>query len=383
MSSGLNMSRRIRRSPYTDRVEKHGVRGFSVVNHMLLPKAFAQSVEEDYWHLRQHVQLWDVATQRQVEVKGPDAAQLVQWMTPRDLSNAETGQCLYVPLVDGQGGMINDPVLLKLADDHFWFSIADSDVLLWAKGLAMGGRYDVEICEPDVAPLAVQGPKAEDLLASLFGEHVRDIGFFKFGWIEFEGTQQLIARSGYSRQGGFEIYLRDGGGGGDGGGNGGGNQLGGALWDAIWQAGQGLNIAPGCPNLIERIEGGLLSYGNEFTLADNPMECGLAHYCQLDGEFNFIGKPALQQIQNLGISRDMRGILYGTTPTQTVSVPLPVMVGRKQIGQITSGIWSPRLKRNVGLSMIDKEFWDAGTMVSVSLADGSHVDGEVSRLPFS
>ena len=237
------MSRRIRRSPYTNKVEQHGVRGFSVVNHMLLPKAFQRSVEDDYWHLREHVQIWDVATQRQVEIKGPDATKLTQWMTPRDLSSAKVGQCLYVPLVDELGGMINDPVLLKLEEDHFWLSIADSDVLLWAKGLAHGGHFDVEICEPDVAPLAVQGPKAEDLLAALFGAAIREIGFFKFAWIDFQGTQQLIARSGYSRQGGFEIYLR----------GGTESELADELWDAIWQAGQAFDIAPGCPNLIERI----------------------------------------------------------------------------------------------------------------------------------
>jgi dimethylsulfoniopropionate demethylase len=364
------MSRRIRRSPFTSRVEQHGVRGFSVVNHMLLPKAFERSVEEDYWHLREHVQLWDVGTQRQVEITGPDAAQLVQWMTPRDLRGVQVGQCLYVPLIDGQGGMVNDPVLLKLADDRFWLSIADSDVLLWAKGLAMGRRFDVEVIEPDVSPLAVQGPRAEDLLAKLFGEEVRQIGFFKFGWIEFQGTSQLIARSGYSKQGGFEIYLN-------------GGHLGEALWYAIWLAGQEFNIAPGCPNLIERIEAGLLSYGNEFTLADNPLECGLADYCQLDGDFDFIGKPALQQIERSGISRDMRGILYGDSPCATVAIPLPVMAGPEQIGLITSGIWSPRLKRNVGLSMIRRDHWDAGTSVMVRLSDDTSVSGEVSLLPFS
>lgn len=373
MSSGLNMSRRIRRSPFTDKVEQHGVRGFSVVNHMLLPKAFQPSVEEDYWHLRKRVQIWDVATQRQVEIKGPDAARLVQWMTPRDLSAAKVGQCLYVPLVDEQGGMINDPVLLKLASDHFWFSIADSDVLLWAKGLALGGSFDVEICEPDVAPLAVQGPKAEDLLAGIFGEHVREIGFFKFGWIEFQGTKQLIARSGYSRQGGFEIYLQ------------GGTESGLAdqLWDAIWQAGQAFDIAPGCPNLIERIEGGLLSYGNEFTMADNPLECGLSQYCQLDGEFDFIGKQALLKIRQTGIARDMRGVLYGSEPLPNVTIPLPVMSGERKVGQITSGIWSPRLNRNVGLSMIERDYWTPGTEVTVDLANGGKVQGEVSQLPFS
>ncbi|MEM7213770.1 MAG: dimethylsulfoniopropionate demethylase, partial [Pseudomonadota bacterium] len=285
------MSRRIRRTPYTDRVETFGVRGFSVVNHMLLPKAFQPTVEDDYWHLREHVQIWDVSCQRQVEITGPDASHLVQWMTPRNLSRATVGQCLYVPLVDDTGGMINDPVLLKLADDRFWLSIADSDVLLWAKGLALGKRMDVEVFEPDVSPLAVQGPKAEDLLAELFGELIRDIKFFRFGHVTFEGTQQLIARSGYSRQGGFEIYLND-------------SSLGARLWDTIWEAGQTHNIRPGCPNLIERIEGGLFSYGNEMTRENNPFECDLGQYCDLDSEADFIGKQALTKIRGAGVARE-------------------------------------------------------------------------------
>lgn len=235
MSSSLLMTRRIRRTPYTSRVETAGVRGFTVVNHMLLPKAFQASLEDDYWHLREHVQLWDVSTQRQVEVKGPDASKLLQWMTPRNLSKAKPGDCLYIPLIDENAGMINDPVLLKLADDHFWLSIADSDVLLWAKGLAIGRNFDVSIHEPDVSPLAVQGPKAENLMASLFGDEVRKLRFFKFGWFEFEGTRQLIARSGFSKQGGFEIYLN-------------GSHLGEKLWDAVWQAGSTLQYSSGMPS---------------------------------------------------------------------------------------------------------------------------------------
>ena len=210
MADGLNMSRRIRRTPYTDCVEESGVRGFSVVNHMLLPKAFEASVEDDYRHLREHVQIWDVSCQRQVQITGPDAELLVQWMTPRDISNAGVGDCLYIPLIDKQAGLINDPVLLKLASDKFWLSIADSDVLLYAQGLAYGADLNVQVTEPDVSPLAVQGPKAEALLHELFGAHVADIGFFKFAWIDFHGTKQLIARSGYSKQGGFEIYLNGG-----------------------------------------------------------------------------------------------------------------------------------------------------------------------------
>lgn len=370
MSSGLNMSRRIRRTPYTDKVEQHGVRGFSVVNHMLLPKAFAPTVEEDYWHLRQHVQIWDVSCQRQVELEGPDAARLAQWMTPRDLSRATVGQCLYVPLVDETGGMINDPVLIKLAEDRYWLSIADSDVLLWAKGLALGKGMNVRVREPDVSPLAIQGPKAEDLLVRLFGEHIRQIGFFRFGWISFAGTRQLIARSGYSKQGGFEIYLE-------------GGHLGSALWDAIWETGQDFNITPGCPNLIERIEGGLMSYGNEFTRDDNPLECGLGKLCKLDGSIDFIGRSALQAIARDGVSRQMRGVVFGEDKAPVCGKPWPVRAGGRQVGQITSGVWSPRLERNVGLSMIDRDFWDPGQPVTVDCLDGIARNGEISALPFA
>ena len=357
MSDGLQMSRRIRRTPYTNRVEQCGVRGFSVVNHMLLPKAFQTSVEDDYWHLREHVQLWDVSTQRQVELKGPDAARLAQWMTPRNLSSAKVGQCLYVPLVDDKGGMINDPVLLKLADDHFWFSIADSDVLLWAKGLALGAGLNVTLSEPDVSPLAIQGPKAEDLVAKVFGESIRSIGFFKFGWIDIEGTKQLIARSGYSKQGGFEIYLN-------------GGHLGEKLWDVLWDAGQEFNVRPGCPNLIERIEGGLLSFGNECTNDNNPLECGLKNYCDLDDDIEFIGKAALLEISRVGVQRQMRSVLFDGPPCPVCGVPWPVMSEETKIGQITSAIWSPRLKQNIGLSLIERGFWDEGQTGSVILPDG-------------
>lgn len=367
---GLNMSRRIRRTPYTDRVEQAGVRGFSVVNHMLLPKAFQTSVEDDYWHLREHVQVWDVSCQRQVQIEGPDAAALVQWMTPRDIGKAKVGDCLYIPIIDANAGLINDPVMLKLAEDRFWLSIADSDVLLYALGLALGRDMRVHVSEPDVSPLAIQGPKAEDLLAGLFGEHIRGLGFFKFGWIEFQGTRQLIARSGYSRQGGFEIYLQ-------------GGHLGSALWDAIWDAGQPLNIAPGCPNLIERIEGGLFSYGNEMTRDNNPLEIGLGRFCALDGSVDYIGRAALQKIASDGVTQQIRGVAFDGGPCPTCSKPWPVMVGDVQVGQITSAIWSPRLNCNVGQSMIARGHWDAGKPVTVYSQDGKTRSGHVSDLPFA
>ena len=369
MSSGLVTSRRNRRTPYTERVESLGVSGFSIVNHTLLPKSFARSVEEDYWHLKEHVQLWDVGCQRQVELRGPDAALLAQKMTPRDLSAMTPGQCYYTPVIDNHAGLLNDPVLLKRASDWFWFSIADSDLLFWAKALALGMNLDVEVCEPDVWPLAVQGPQAEDLVAHVFGDRVRSVRYFSFLECDFHSRQLVVARSGYSKQGGFEIYLND-------------STLGTTLWDTLWEAGTDLQIAPGCPNLIERIEAGLLSYGNEMTRENNPLEINLDRFCHLEGEIDYIGRSALEAIAAQGPSQRMRGLLIDGTPCPPCGKPWPVLVGDIKVGQVTSAIWSPAFRQNVGLSLIDKAHWTPGTPVTVLLPDGHELGAVIASLPF-
>ena len=364
----LLVSRRIRATPYTPRVEALGVSGYSVVNHTILPKGFRKTVEEDYWHLKTHVQLWDVGCQRQVELRGPDAAKLAQLMTPRDLNKAEVGQCLYAPMIDEHANMLNDPIILKLAEDHFWFSIADADVLLWASGLALGMELDVNVDEPDVWPLAVQGPKSDDLVSRVFGEQVRDIGFFRFGRFDFEGQSLVVARSGFSKQGGFEIYLDD-------------FSLGSALWDALWEAGADLEVSPGCPNLIERVEGGLLSYGNEMTRDDNPLECGLEKYCQLDGSIEYIGRAALQRISKSGPQRMIRGVIFDGKPCPPCQYPWSLTVDGRQAGYVTTAIWSPRFERNVALAMLNGGFWDAGIEVCVDIANDTRRRGLVTSLP--
>jgi dimethylsulfoniopropionate demethylase len=369
MSSGLVTSRRNRRTPYTDSVEKLGVSGYSIVNHTLLPKSFQKTVEEDYWHLKEHVQLWDVGCQRQVELRGPDAARLAQWMTPRDLRSMSTGQCFYAPLIDHRAGLLNDPVVIKRAEDWFWFSIADSDVLLWAKGLALGRGLDVEVDEPDVWPLAVQGPKAEECVARVFGEKVRSAKYFEFVEGDFSGHRLVVARSGYSKQGGFEIYLDD-------------SALGEALWGALWEAGLDLGIAPGCPNLIERIEGGLLSYGNEMTRENNPLEINLDRFCHLGGEFDYIGREALESIAQAGPSQRMRGVLIDGGPCPPCGKPWPVFADGRKVGQITSAIWSPFFEKNVGLSLIKQEAWNPGAAIAVEMPNGDVQSGVVVELPF-
>ena len=372
----LNMSRRIRRTPFTNKVEKLGVSDFTVVNHMLLPKGFRKTIEEDYWHLNKHVQLWDVSCQRQVQITGKDAFKLIQKLTPRPLHNMEIGKCFYIPILDEHAGMINDPVLLKLDDDMFWISIADSDILLWANGIAIGSNLDVQIKEPDVYPLAIQGPKSEDLLVSIFGEGIRKIKFFNFKVFDFMGTKQIIARSGYSKQDGFEIYFKgfekyfssvD---------------VGEKLWDTIWKAGKKFNISPGCPNLIDRIEGGLMSYGNDFTKDNNPFECNLDKYCKASAH-NFIGKKALEEIRKKDLKQKMRGVMFGGKPYKPNGKLLPVLSqDKKIIGRITSGIFSPNYKKNIGLSMISKGYWNENEKIIVETSDGKLVKGIITTLPF-
>lgn len=365
----LTVSRRQRVTPYTPRIEALGVTDYSVVNHTILPKGFGRPIEEDYRHLRQQVQLWDVSCQRQVEIHGPDAAHLTQLMTPRDLTAAEVGQCLYASLVDADGAMINDPVILKLAEDRFWLSISDSDALLWAKGLALGFGLNVSVTEPDVSPLAVQGPKASELMARVFGEEVRAIRFFRFRRLPYLNRQLVVARSGYSTQDGFEIYLDD-------------RSLGLDLWDTLWEAGGDHDVAAGSPNLIDRIEGGLLSYGNDMTIENNPLECGLGRFCRLDGAIDFIGRDALRRLNENEPKRLIRGLLFDGGRCPPVAIPWPVRLKGTTVGQVTSAIWSPTFDANVALGMLDRGYWQPRTEVSVVLPNGDERRGQVTSLPF-
>jgi dimethylsulfoniopropionate demethylase len=364
----LSQSRRTRRTPFTPRVEANGVKSYTVYNHMLLATIF-ESMEADYAHLKNHVQIWDVGCERQISLKGPDAARLVQLMTVRDIGAIREGQCFYAPLVDVDGGMINDPVGLKLADDHYWLSLADSDALLWARGLATGMSLDVVIDEPDVWPLAIQGPRSDDLMALVFGEQVRNIRFFRYERLEFRGHPFVVARSGWSKQGGFEIYVDR-------------EDLALPLWDALWDAGEAFQIRAGCPNHIERIEGGLLSYGNDMTRSDNPLECGLERYCHVDRPIEALGREAVARIKADGVQRLVRGLRIDGDPVPATTGEWSVQVNGNHVGGVTSSAYSPDLECTVAIAMMNKGFWDTGLSVAVILPDGTTRDGNVCELPF-
>lgn len=349
----ISASRRLRRTPFSDGVEAAGVKAYTVYNHMLLPTVF-RSVEEDYRHLKSAVQIWDVACERQVELRGPDARRLMQMLTPRDLRGMTVGQCYYVPIVDETGGMLNDPVALKLAEDRYWISIADSDLLFWVKGLANGYRLDVLIDEPDVSPLAVQGPQADELMARVFGDAVRGIRFFRFGWFDFQGRSLVVARSGYSKQGGFEIYVE-------------GGDIGMPLWNALMEAGRDLDARAGCPNLIERIEGGLLSYGNDMTRENTPHECGLGRFCNTQTAIGCVGRDALLRVARDGPVQQVRPIQIEGGRVPPCDRPWPIMARQAQVGQVTSAAWSPDFETNVAIGMVRMTHWELGTDIDVLL----------------
>ena len=352
----LSPSRRLRRTPFSDGVEAAGVKAYTVYNRMLLPTVF-RSVEEDYHHLKSAVQVWDVSCERQVELRGPDASRLMQLLTPRDLRRMLPGQCYYVPIVDETGGMLNDPVAVKLAEDRWWVSIADSDLLYWIKGIAYGYRLDVLVDEPDVSPLAVQGPKADDLMAAVFGDAVRQIRFFRFSPMQFQGRELIVARSGYSKQGGFEIYVE-------------GGDIGMPLWNALMEAGRDFDVHAGCPNLIERIEAGLLSYGNDMTDDNTPHECGLGKFCNTQTAIGCIGRDALLRVAKEGPVQQIRAIAIDGPPVPICDHWFPVKAGSKTVGRVSSAAWSPDFQTNVAIGMVRMTHWDAGTRVIVETPDG-------------
>jgi len=352
----LSPSRRLRRTPFSDGVEAAGVKAYTVYNHMLLPTVFS-SLEEDYRHLKTAVQIWDVACERQVEIRGPDAARLMQLLTPRDLRSMSPGQCYYVPIVDETGGMLNDPVAVKLDDDRWWVSIADSDLLYWIKGLAYGYRLDVLVDEPEVSPLAIQGPHAEDLMVNVFGEVVRQIRFFRFALLEFQNRRLVGARSGYSKQGGFEIYVE-------------GNDLCMPLWRALMESGKSMNVRAGCPNTIERIEGGLLSYGNDMTDDNTPHECGLGRFCNTFTAIGCIGRDALLRVAKEGPVQQIRAIAIDGESLPPCDRYWPLEKNGKTVGRISSAAWSPDFKTNVAIGMVRMTHWDPGTELSVHTPAG-------------
>ena len=371
-------SLRTRSTPFSKYVEadtQNAITGYSVYNHMIIPVSFKNTID-DYWHLKKDVQLWDVSVERQVTIKGKDAHKLVQMITPRFIGNMKIKQCFYTPLCDEYGGIINDPIILKLDDDYFNISIADSDVLLWVKGLAYGCGLNVNIFEPDISPLAIQGPKADNVMVKIFGDTITQLNFFHFDYFYYKKHPFLIARSGWSKQGGFEIYFDK-------------PELAQDLWYDIMEVGSEFNIRQGCPHLIERVESGLLSYGNDITLANNPFEVRLDKYVNLDKADGAISKQALMDIREKGIHQRLEAIIIDSD-TELPSMRFAWDIKNKnneKAGYVTSFCFSPALKKYIALSMIKTKHSERhlkGSLkypLHIELEDGQK-QAEITGYPF-
>ncbi len=372
-SSNLsNLSNRIRRSCFFEATRAAGAKSYTVYNHMWMPAVYA-SPEEDYQALVERVTLWDTAAERQVEIRGADATRLMSILTPRNISNWKPGQCKYVFMCDETGGVINDPVGVKLAEDHYWLSLADSDMIYWVKGLAIGHGMDVQVCEPDVSPAQVQGPMATELMRDVVGGWIDDLRFFRFCEFDIETEQGLaptvISRTGWSNERGYEIFLRDG-------------SLGTALWNTFMTAGEKYGIAPCAPNQANRMEAGMLSHGADMDWSNNPFEMGIDKLVDVDQDANFIGKEALKRIKADGVKRKFAAFTVDGDPLESNDRQWEIRSDNRPVGHVTSVAWSPRAGSNLALGYLDVALTEPGTRVTVIAPDGDQRTGTVGSPPF-
>ncbi len=346
----------IRKSPFFDSTVKWGATGFSVYNHMYIPRDFGDP-EKNFWNLVKSAILCDVAVERQVEITGPDAYKFVQLLTPRDLSKLGISQCKYVLITNNEGGILNDPVLLRLAENHFWLSLADSDVLLWAQGLAVNSNLNVKITEPDVSPLQLQGPNSGQIMTKLFGDSIKDLKYYWLREVNLDGIPLVVSRTGWSSELGYELYLRDG-------------SKGNELWEKIMSAGKDFDLQPGHTSSIRRIEGGMLSYHADADINTNPFELGLDRLVSLDNDINFIGKDALKKIKKEGIKRKQVGLEIDCSALVGPNTTFwPLLSNNKNVGKVTSAVYSPRLKKNIALAMVDIKYSKIDIELEVEIND--------------
>ncbi len=364
---GITPSARLRPSPFYEATLAEGVCAFTTYNHMLMPTSYGKPLEE-YWRLINGVSQWDVAVERQVQLRGPDAGRLAQILAPRDLSTCKVGQGKYVPLVNHQGVLINDPICLKLADDLYWLSIADSNIWFWASAIAEERGLRVEVSEPDVSPLAIQGPKAEDVVAHLCGDWVRGLKYFWFREFDLGGIPLVVARSGWSKQGGFELYLRDG-------------SQGTKLWNLVKEAGQPWGIGPGNPNWSERVESGLISFGGDTDGQTNPYEVRMGKYVDLHVPDDTVGIQALRRISAEGPKRHSLGIILDAgDPVSPGFLWNPIYKDGVKVGDLTNCVFSIRVQKNLGFALISRDCV-VGDRVQ-AMVGGVMQSGVLTELPF-
>jgi aminomethyltransferase len=358
---------RLRRSPFFEATQRYGPRGFTVYNHTLFPTNY-DDFEAEYRYLLEHVTVWDVAVERNVEVTGPDGFRFAQLMTCRDLSKCQVGQGKYVLITAPDGGILNDPVMLRLEENTFWFALADSDVLFYAFGLAAHSGLDVELREVDAAPLQIQGPKSKDVVRDLFGQDMLDLRYYFFRRTEVDGIPVIVTRTGWTSEVGYELYLLD-------------SRRGGDLWERIMETGRPYEIRPTGPVDIRRIEGGIFNYRADMDWTNNPFELGLDRLVDLEMDATFMGKDALRRIKEEGVRRKIVGVEIGGDRLDMNETRWSVEAEGRRVGDVTSAVYSPRLERNIGFAWVPVALAEPGTALTVETSEGSR-PATVVRMPF-
>ena len=368
-SSTLYFGPWYRRSPFFEKTLAAGCRAYDIYNHMYLPGYYADPVEE-YWALLNGVTLWDVGVERIVEITGPDASEFTNRLTCRDLTKCAVGQGKYVLITAEDGGIVNDPVLVRVEENRWWLALADSDAGLWARGAAVYSGLDVTVREPDVHPVQVQGPKSKDVIRSLFGDEVADLRYYWAAEASVDGIPVVISRTGWTGEVGYEIYLRDGSRGGD-------------LWDRIMEAGRPHDIRPIAPCEARRIEAGIFNYGSDMTIDNNPFEVSGLERLVEPQDAEYIGKAALERIRTAGVSRKLVGLeVDGEALPFEIAEKRPALHRGEAVGTVTDLIWSPRLERNIGYVWVPIELAEPGNDLEIAGPDGSRAFGRTAALPF-
>ena len=371
------ISTRVRKSPYWHLSMEAGCWRATVYNRIYHPRGYVRPEDGgamvEYDALVNHVTLWNVAVERQIQVKGPDAERFVDTVITRSAKRIPVMQGKYVILCNEAGGVLNDPVLLRVAEDEFWFSLSDSDLEWWLRGLNVGLKHNVSISEIDVAPVQIQGPKSEALLVDLFGERVRDIPFYGLMEGQVRGRDVIVSQTGFTGEKGYEIYLKDA------------TLHAEDLWYALLEAGERHNLMVTAPAHHRRIAAGILSWGQDLDQETLPFQCNLGYQVPRRKRGHYIGKEALEAARAAmeagqpPFRNVLVGLVFGGKPVTDYANDFWLVSpagGGEPVGYVTSPWFSPELETNIALAYVPWALRGIGTLFEVQLPGCYHESGQ-------
>ncbi len=340
----------VRRSPYFERTLAEGACEFMVYNHMYMPMDYGRDPSEDYEAITQTATLWDVGAERQAELRGPDALRLADYLSPRRLDDLEVGACRFTPVCDERGEVMADCIVLRPWTDVVWFSHSDADLDLWAHGLARALGADVQVTQPDVAPMQVQGPRAANVLRPLVDHDLASLERFRCVATTVAEVPAVVSNTGWSREPGFEVYPL-------------GDDRAVEIWDAIVEAGRPHGLLVTGPNLNRAVEQGITDTQYRMNSGMNPFEAGLGRLLDLDGGA-FVGREALLRVRSEGQRRKTVGLLVDGEPFPRFEDfwPLADSAG-DEVGHVRWAVFSYALESNIAVALVEVHAPENGSFI--------------------